>query len=144
MSLFRRRTPTDADANGHPHEAPRGSDPEPVDGYDGLKPDKVIASLRGHSQAELAEIEDYERANANRQVVLDKLRYLRQDEPLAGYDELQEDGVAAALKDADHETLARVREYERKFKRRDAVLTVIANASAGSNGDDGHAVADDG
>jgi hypothetical protein len=139
MSLFRRRSSPDVGSNG---THPRGTGEEPVDGYDSMKPDKIIAALRGYSQADLAAIESYERERANRQVVLDKLRYLRQDEPLDGYDQLEEDGVAAALEGADRDTLARVREYERKFKRRDAVLTHIADA--GRNGHDGQAAPDSG
>jgi hypothetical protein len=142
VSLFRRRPSPDAGAEPATQSRSNGSGGGPVDGYDGLKVDKVIASLKGHSQAELAESETYERANANRQVVLDKLRYLRQDEPLDGYDELDADGVAAALEGADQQTLARVREYERKFKRRDAVLSYIA--SAGENGRGGQAETDSG
>jgi hypothetical protein len=143
VSLFSRRSSPDAGADSAQQHNGNGSDgAAPVDGYDGLKAEKVIAMLKSHSQADLEAIEDYERANANRQVVLDKLRYLRQDEPLAGYDELDADGVAAALAGADQETLARVREYERKFKRRDAVLSHIAQA--GGNGRDSEADPDSG
>ena len=134
MSLFSRRSSPDAGAEHDGHATEPGSGDEPVAGYDSLKTQKLIGTLRGHSQTELAAIESYEREHSNRQVVLDKLRYLRQDEPLDGYDGFDEHEVAAALEGADHETLARVREYERKFKRRDAVLTSIARASGSSNG----------
>lgn len=55
---------------------------EPVAGYDKLDPKELIASLSDRSQVELAKIETYERANENRVAVFDKLRWLRQDEPL--------------------------------------------------------------
>jgi len=142
MSLFRRRATSDDRAIGEVPPVRHDSNGAPVDGYDSLKPDKIIASLRGYSQVDLAAIEDYERDNANRTVVLDKLRYLRTDEPVEGYDELSEDEIPDALEGADSATLARVREYERKFKRRDSVLTHIAGA--GRNGHDSEAVADDG
>ena len=74
---------------------------EPVSGYDSLKTKEVIASLSSHSQVELAEIESYERTHQDRLSVFDKLRWLRQDEPLPGYDALSSDEVLAALEAAD-------------------------------------------
>ena len=143
VSLFRRRSSPDAGVTAAVDRRDNGSDPQPVDGYDGLKAEKVVAMLKGYSQVELAAIESYERSHADRQVVLDKLRYLRTDEPLANYDELEPDAIAAALKGADADTLMRVREYERKFKRRDAVLATIIRAGQ-DNGRGGRAVADSG
>ena len=70
---------------------------------------------------ELAALETYERAHANRPVVLDKLRYMRGSEPLPGYDALTTEQIAEALADADTETVA-VRDYERKFGHRQSVL----------------------
>jgi len=74
---------------------------EPVSGYDGLKTKELIASLSSRSQIELAEIERYEHTHQNRVSVFDKLRWLRQDEPLPGYDALSTDQVLAALDKAD-------------------------------------------
>jgi hypothetical protein len=98
---------------------------EPVSGYDGLKTKEVVASLSSHSQVELAEIEGYERAHENRRVVFDKLRWLRQDEPLPGYDALSSEQVVAALEKADLATIKRVRGYERKFAARRVVLDEV-------------------
>jgi hypothetical protein len=99
---------------------------EPVSGYDGLKTKELVASLSSHSQVELAEIEDYERAHENRRIVFDKLRWLRQDEPLPGYDALSAEQVVAALEKADLATIKRVRGYERKFAARRVVLDEVA------------------
>ena len=142
MSLFRRRSSPDAGVPAAADGRHNGSDSQPVDGYDGLKAEKVVPMLKGYSQVELAAIESYERSHANRQVVLDKLRYLITDEPLAGYDQLEPDAIAEALKGADAETLMRVREYERKFKRRDAVLATIIRA--GQDAGRGRTVPDSG
>jgi hypothetical protein len=98
---------------------------EPVPGYDKLSPKELIASLSDHSQIELAEIESYERDHENRVPVFDKLRWLRQDEPVRGYDALDVDGVVAALAKADLATLKRVRGYERKFGARKDVLKEV-------------------
>lgn len=98
---------------------------EPVPGYDDLKTKDVVASLPERSQVELTEIETYERANKDRREVSDKLRWLRQDEPLPGYDALNADEIAAALEKADLAGLKRVRGYERKFGARREVLEQV-------------------
>ncbi len=56
----------------------------------------------------------------------DKLRWMRQDEPVPGYDAMSIDEVATALDKADLSTLKRVRGYERKFADRRAVLDEVA------------------
>jgi hypothetical protein len=99
---------------------------EPVSGYDKLKTKEVIASLTSHSQVELAEIEEYERAHQDRPMVFDKLRWLRQDEPLPGYDALESGEVLAALDETDIAGIKRVRGYERKFRARREVLDEVS------------------
>ena len=58
-------------------------------------------------------------------MVFDKLRWLRQDEPLPGYDALSSEEVVAALEKADLATIKRVRGYERKFAGRRLVLDEV-------------------
>jgi hypothetical protein len=96
-----------------------------IDRYDRLDAEDVLPRLGRLSQVELTEIEGYERAHAQRAQVLNKLRYLRGDEPVAGYDAMSPDDVAAALHDADLTTISRVRAYERRMRRRDAVLADV-------------------
>lgn len=98
---------------------------EPFAGYDRLKVKEVVASLSSHSQVELAGIESYEHAHENRLSVFDKLRWLRQDEPLPDYDALSSDEAIAALGDADIATIKRVRGYERKFRARREILDEV-------------------
>jgi hypothetical protein len=98
---------------------------EPIADYDSLSTKDLIASLSSRSQVELTEIEAHERENQNRVPVFDKLRWLRQDEPIPGYDALDVDGVVAALDKADLATLKRVRGYERKFGARKDVLKEV-------------------
>jgi hypothetical protein len=57
--------------------------------------------------------------------VFDKLRWLRQDEPLPGYDALTSGEVLAALEEADVAAIKRVRGYERKFRARREVLDEV-------------------
>jgi hypothetical protein len=103
-------------------------DKEPVAGYDGLKTKDVVASLSSRSQVELAEIESHERSHQRREAVFNKLRWMRQKEPLPGYDALSIDEVVAALKTADLATIKRVRGYERKFGARRDVLEEVTRA----------------
>ena len=98
---------------------------EPVPGYDRLKTKEVVASLSSRSQVELTEIETYEHAHENRLSVFDKLRWLRQDEPIPGYDALSSGEVVAALEESDLAAIKRVRGYERKFRARREVLEEV-------------------
>ena len=98
---------------------------EPVAGYDSLKTKEVVASLSSRSQVELAAIESYEHTHENRLSVFDMLRWLRQDEPLPGYDALNSEELLAALEKADLAGLKRVRSYERKFHARREVLDEV-------------------
>lgn len=89
---------------------------------------QAIGSLTERTQVELAAIEEFERANRDRDPVLSKLRYLRQPEPLPGYDALEPDAITAALSGAELGTIKATREYERKLRGRPLVLAEIANA----------------
>lgn len=97
----------------------------PIAGYDKLKTKELIALLPVHSQIELASVERYERTHQAREAVFDKLRWLRQEEPLPGYDALSSDEVVSALEKADVATIKRVRGYERKFAARREVLDEV-------------------
>ena len=109
--------------DGHATESSNGG--QPFSGYDRLKPRELKKSLASHSQDELEEIERYERANKKRPAILDKLRFMRGRQPLPGYDQLEPTEIAAALEDADTETVKRVRDYERKFANRPEVLEEV-------------------
>jgi hypothetical protein len=97
-----------------------------IDGYDRLDLHRLVPQLRLRSQAELASIDAYERAHQDRKPVLDKLRYLRNDEPFDGYDGMSADEVVAALRGADLRTLDATRDYEMKLQRRPEVLEPAA------------------
>jgi hypothetical protein len=99
--------------------------PLPFGGYDALSEKDVIRALHEHSQLELEAAENYERSHRNRLVVLDKLRFMRQREPLSGYDALSSDEIVSVLERADLATIKKVRGYERKFTGRAAVLEAV-------------------
>ena len=110
-----------------PPEAASPTDEEaPIRGYDRLDERDVSAQLHELSQVELAAVDSYERSHKNRPAVLAKLRYMRTEEPLPGYDGLSTEGVQKELAGADAETVKAVRDYERKFARRPQVLKEAA------------------
>jgi len=100
----------------------------PIPGYDRIGNKHLIAELSKHSQADLAAIETYEGSHEKRKPVIDKLRYLRGQEPLQDYDGLSVKEILAGLEGADTPTLQRTRVYERKFQHRPDVLDEIATA----------------
>ena len=103
-------------------------DAVPISGYDQLDGKQVSERLSQLSQVELATVETYERAHEDRPVVLDKLRYMQGTEPVPGYDALTTEQIAEVLAGADAETVKAVRDYERKFQHRKAVMDEAARA----------------
>lgn len=95
----------------------------PISGYDELDDRQVSDRLSQLSQVDLAAVETYERAHGNRPAILNKLRYMRGSEPVPGYDTLTTEQIAEELAGADAEAVRAVRDYERKFQRRQSVLS---------------------
>ena len=126
LEALRKRRSRDSERDT---SAPTSSPDEhqlPISGYDQLGGKQVSDQLSQLSQVELAAVETYERAHGNRPAVLDKLRYMRSSEPLPDYDALTPEQIATALAGADARTVRAVRDYERKFQRRRAVLDEAA------------------
>ncbi len=94
----------------------------PIEGYDGLTAEQLIAKLPELSQAVLADVRRHERANAKRATVLERVEALQGPEPAPGYDELTVEDVQKLLAGATPELTASVREYERRHKGRAGVL----------------------
>jgi predicted ArsR family transcriptional regulator len=127
LQRLRNRSPRgDAGDPGSAEASSRDADQLPIPGYDRLKDKEVTEHLSQLSQVELAAVETYERSHRGRPAVLDKLRYMRTSEPLPGYDALSPEQIVKALAGADAETVKAVRDYERKFGRRQQVLAEAA------------------
>jgi hypothetical protein len=99
-----------------------------TDRFEGLNEREAVAQLVHFNQVELTAIEAFERTHRDRPAVINKLRYLRQPEPLTGYDALEPDAIADALSGADKTTVQAVREYERKLQGRAGVLQEVTRA----------------
>ena len=142
-ALRQRRSRGDApdDKAGSPESAEL-----PMPKYDKLDEREIGARLDGLTQVEIEAVETYERSHANRQVVLDKLRYMRTTEPLPGYDALSVEQITQALAGADAETVKAVRDYERKFRARpevkDEALRVLGTAKASAGEEEAQAARD--
>jgi ferritin-like metal-binding protein YciE len=93
-----------------------------ISGYDDLTVDEITAKLPELSQIDIAKIDAYERRTDNRTTVLGRISSLRGDEPWPGYDEQTVGEVEEALRAADADLVAKVRDYERAHKGRKSVL----------------------
>ena len=127
-SILRPRRPADTGDGDGPAQ-----DSLAIERYDRLDSGGVIKRLGDLSQIELTEVESYEFAHRQRPSVLNKLRYLRGDEPVDGYDAMSPDEVEAALDGADLDTVSRVRAYERRMRRRDGVLASLESRRQGTS-----------
>jgi hypothetical protein len=107
---------------------PSPADADLTQRFDRLSERDAVNELGQLDQAGLGAVETFERSHRARPALLNKLRYLRQPEPLPGYDRLEPDAIADALGTADAATIKLVREYERKMQRRPGVLKIVSLA----------------
>lgn len=130
--MARKRHPVGDFIARHRHDGEADDDTarggEPFAGYDRMDELELVGELFRHSQLELEAIEAYERSHRSRTRVLNKLHYLRQSEPIAGYDAMSSEEVAAVLEEADLATIKNIRAYERKFANRPGVLEAVERA----------------
>jgi ferritin-like metal-binding protein YciE len=91
----------------------------PIESYDELNAGQVVARLSDLTQAELAGVLAYERANRNRRTVVERAEALTATEPWAGYDEAD---VAEILARLDEAIAGSVRDYESRHRRRVTIL----------------------
>ena len=134
FNAFRNGGSTAGDASTAPD---LGENQTMVDRYATLGEHDAVTELGQLNQVELTAVESYERSHRDRAAVHNKLRYLRQPEPLSGYDALDTADVIAALASMDTATLKTVREYERKMQNRATVLKELAHALHQSTMPDG-------
>lgn len=104
----------------------RAPDRSHKEGWEHLSEKELIERLPQLSQAQLTEVERVEREHDSRKAVLAKLRWLRQAEPMEGYDQMSTSEVKQGLAGADSETVRNVRDYERTFQGRRAVTDETA------------------
>lgn len=101
----------------------------PINHYDRLTATEVIAKLGSLSQVDLANVDAYERKNANRSTITDRTTSLRAEEPWPGYDEQTVVEIRGALAAGDGTLARKVHDYERRHKDRQGVLDATDKAS---------------
>ena len=98
----------------------------PIANYDQLSAKEITGRLHTLSQVELGIVEDHERSHRERAAVLTKLGYMREEEPLPGYDALPAEKVVAILTESNAEQVRTIRDYERKFRGRREISDAVA------------------
>ncbi len=129
-----RRLPGVAQAEGELKGAIASEADLAIANYDSLNVDEVVGKLSELSQVDLAKVDAYERRHENRSTVLNRIDFLRKDEPWPGYDELTVDEIRKTLARADAKQSREVREYELRHKERPGVLQTAEQLAGNSNG----------
>ena len=105
----------------------------PISGYDDLAADDLVAKLPEQPQTTLAAVAAYERANAKRAGVLQRVAALSGPEPAPGYDAMSADDAQKLVTSGSATLAANVRDYERRHKDRASVVEVaVRHADADS------------
>jgi gas vesicle protein len=102
----------------------------PINNYDQLTAAEITPKLGALSQVDLAKVDEYERKNASRSTVTDRIASLRGDEPWPGYDEQTVVEIRESLTAGDEALAHKVHEYERRHKHRQGVLDATGTASS--------------
>ncbi len=124
---LRKRFASSPAADGEPSITRPDTDHSlPIANYEQLSTKEITDRLHLLTQVELGVIEEHERSHRERAPVLTKLGWMREEEPLPGYDQLEASKVVAILTDADAETIRTIRDYERKFQHRREISEAVA------------------
>ena len=117
-----RRVPGVAQVEGQVKGAVASEDDLAIANYNKLNAAEIAEKLAELSQIDLAKVDSYERKNANRKTILDRITILRGDEPWPGYDELSVREIRSVLDESDEDLVKQARTYERSHKDRAGVI----------------------
>ena len=104
---------------------PKTASQLPIKGYKSLTAQEITAQLRGLTQTELAKVFKFERANENRQTILESIEQKLTTLPIANYDSLTVDEITARLDGLSEGELKAIRRYESDTKARTTILDKI-------------------
>ena len=107
---------------------PKTASQLPIKGYKDLTAQDITSQLRGLTQTELAKVYKFERANENRQTILDSIEQKLTALPIANYDSLTVDEINARLDGLSEGELKTIRRYESDTKARTTILDKIETA----------------
>ncbi len=102
----------------------------PINDYDELTAAEITPKLGSLSQVDLAKVDAYERKNANRSTVTDRINSLRTEEPWPGYDAQTVAEIRETLSAGDAALARKVHDYERRHKERQGVLEATGTVSS--------------
>ncbi|KOV77490.1 hypothetical protein ADL01_15865 [Streptomyces sp. NRRL WC-3618] len=119
----RRKTPVPGAVAEEVLGAVRREEDLPIPGFSQLSTEQITRRLRTLSQLDLTVIQGYERTHANRKRVLKAIEELHEATPWTGYDALDADDIIASLGDAPTGVARQVREYERRHRQRQEVVS---------------------
>lgn len=94
----------------------------PIANYDELTAADITSKLDSLSQIDLTKVDVYERKNANRSTITDRISSLRSEEPWPGYDDQNVAQIRKHLMGAEDQLVHEVRVYEGRHKDRQGVL----------------------
>jgi ferritin-like metal-binding protein YciE len=106
-------------------------DAAPWPGYGDMNAGQVVVRLAELTQAQLAAVAAYERANRNRRSVLERIDALTGEEPWPGYDTDAAGEILRRVRGGGR-LATRVRDYEARHRRRVPVLEAAQRELAGS------------
>jgi len=119
----RRKTPVPGAVAEEILGAVRREEDLPIPEFSRLSTEQITRRLRTLSQLDLTVIQGYERTHANRRKVLKAIEALHEATPWTGYDALTADDIIAGLRDAPTGVARQVREYERRHRQRQEVVS---------------------
>lgn len=102
--------------------APKSARELPIQGYDELTVDEILAATPGLTQTDLAKIYKYERANEGRTTILEPLDGKFIELPIPTYDALTVGEISERLDGLSESELKMLQRYEKNTKARATVL----------------------
>jgi hypothetical protein len=101
----------------------------PIAEYQDLTAAQVVERLPALTQAQLATVQGFETAHANRSRVLTKIQSLSEDEPWPDYDMMTVKEIRNRLSSASPAVARTARDYERRHRNRTEVLGTVRSTS---------------
>ena len=111
-----------AQAEGEIKGALASEEDLPIAGYDDLTAEEIIAKLPELSQIDLAKVDAYERRHAEPHDGARQDQLAARRRAVARLRRAERRGDPAVLREADADTVEKVRKYERAHKNRSSVL----------------------
>jgi hypothetical protein len=101
--------------------APPTADQLPIEGYEELPAQQIVARIPRLTQDELDRVRAYERENRNRATILQAIEPRMGELPIQGYDNMTAAEIVRRLGDLSKAELQLVRDYEARTKSRSTI-----------------------